>query len=350
MRNYVRKKKNIIKIQSNLKYLFSTRISLFILAILLSCSFTWAQEKEIKSHVPAPNSFKGYKNLSTYNYREAEEISTEEIEYVQSVVVPDAKGEQEKASFTPVEAENERSVKENETDKTDIKDVSIGKNLYKAQTEEKLRRQPVKDEEKFHWKYALIESGVFLGFQHGFRMLQKKTTRELGGPFFRDWAQSVKNLRGWEDGDSFFTNYIAHPGQGAITGRIFINNSDRSKKQEFSKSKKYWESRLKAMAWSAVWSTQFELGPISEASLGNVGLRQKNGHSTMAYADLVMTPVGGTGLVIAEDAVDKYFLKNWLEKKTSNKFIIKISRSLFTPTTSIANMLRWQMPWKRDNR
>ncbi len=104
------------------------------------------------------------------------------------------------------------------------------------------------------------------------------------------------------------------------------------------------------MAWSAVWSTQFELGPVSEASLGNVGLRQKKGHSTMSWVDLVMTPVAGTGLVIAEDAVDKYFLKNGIERKTDNKFIIKISRSLFTPTTSIANMLRGKMPWKRNNR
>lgn len=104
------------------------------------------------------------------------------------------------------------------------------------------------------------------------------------------------------------------------------------------------------MTWSAVWSTQFELGPISEATIGNVGLREKNGHSTMSYVDLVMTPVAGTGLVVAEDAVDKFFLKNWLEKKTGNKFVIKISRSLFTPTTSIANMLRWQMPWRLDNR
>ncbi len=70
----------------------------------------------------------------------------------------------------------------------------------------------------------------------------------------------------------------------------------------------------------------------------------------MAYVDLVMTPVAGTGLVIAEDAVDKYFLRNWLEKKTGNKFIIKISRSLFTPTTSIANLLRRRPPWSRDNR
>ncbi len=326
------------------------KISLFILAILLSCSFTRAQEKEIKSHIPVPNSFENYKKLSTYNYREVEGLSAKEIEYAQTAVVPDAKGEQERADFAPADAENKLRVEAKDTSGIIIKDVPIGKNLSKPEAQEKLDRQPAKEKEKFHWKFALIESGIFLGFQHGFRMMQKKTTRELGGPFFRDWAQSAKNLRGWEDGDSFFTNYIAHPGQGGITGRIFINNSDMAKKQEFSKLKKYWESRFKAMAWSAVWSTQFELGPVSEASLGNVGLREKNGHRTMSYVDLAMTPAAGTGLVIAEDAVDKYFLKNWLERKTRNKFIIKISRSLFTPTTSIANMLRWQMPWKRDNR
>ncbi|MBA3634190.1 MAG: hypothetical protein H0W58_15480 [Acidobacteria bacterium] len=63
-----------------------------------------------------------------------------------------------------------------------------------------------------------------------------------------------------------------------------------------------------------------------------------------------MTPVGGTGLVIAEDAVDKYFLRNWLEKKTANKITIRIFRSFFTPTTSIANLLRRRPPWSRDNR
>ncbi|MCA1624804.1 MAG: hypothetical protein LC778_13575 [Acidobacteria bacterium] len=214
------------------------------MAILLSCSSTWAQEKEIKSHIPVPNSFENYKKLPTYNSREVEEISAKEIEYAQTTVVPDAKGEQEKASLPPPEAENKLRVEAKDTSGIIIKDVPLGKNLSKTEAQEKLDRQPVAKKEKFHWKFALIESGVFLGFQHGFRMLQKKTTRELGGPFFRDWAQSVKNLRGWEDGDNLFTNYIAHPGQGAITGRIFINNSDRSKKQEFGKSKKYWESRF----------------------------------------------------------------------------------------------------------
>ena len=205
--------------------------------------------------------------------------------------------------------------------------------------------------EKFHWKNALIQSGIFLGIQHGYRMTQKKTRRELGGAFFRDWGKSVKGLRGWKDPDSFFINYVAHPLQGGLTGRIFVNNSDRAKKQEFGKSRAYWISRFKAMGWSAVWSAQFELGPISEASLGNVGIREKRGRSTMAFVDLVVTPTVGTGVLIGEDAIDKYILKNMVEKnarKTTAK--IRILRSVLTPTMSVANLLRGKVPWKRDDR
>ena len=239
--------------------------------------------------------------------------------------------------FAPLEVENERRVKENDSDGTNIKDVS----------DEKI---PLEAKEKFHWKPALLQSGILLGIQHGFRMKQAKTRRELDGPFFRDWGNSIKNLRGWRDGDGSFTNYIAHPLQGATTGRIFINNSDRAKKQEFGKSKKYWESRLKAMAWSAVWSTQFEIGLISEANIGNVGLRERNGHSTMAWVDLVVTPVIGTGVLVAEDAIDKYILKNWLERKDANRVSVKIFRSILTPTLSVSNLLRWRKPWSRDTR
>lgn len=126
-----------------------------------------------------------------------------------------------------------------------------------------------------------------------------------------------------------------------------MDNSDRAKKQEFGKSKDYWKSRFKAAAWSAVWSAQFELGPISEASIGNVG---KNGYSSMASVDLVITPIVGTGTLIGEDAIDKYILKNWLERKNGGKTKIKILRSILTPTTSFANLLRGKVPWKRDYR
>ena len=210
--------------------------------------------------------------------------------------------------------------------------------------------QPAQSE-RFHWKPALIESGIMLGVQHSFRLLQRRTRKELDGAFFADWAQSAKSLRGWQDGDSRFINYVAHPLQGSTTGRIFVNNSDRAKKQEFGKSKQYWESRLKALAWSAVWSTQFELGPISEATIGNVGLRPTDRHK-MAWADLIVTPVGGTAVLVGEDAIDKYVLKKWLERRTNGKVTVKIKilRSLLTPTTSVANLLRRKAPWQRDDR
>jgi hypothetical protein len=210
---------------------------------------------------------------------------------------------------------------------------------------------PIAPKEKFHWKPALIQSLAFAGFQNAFRVIgQEKTRRELGGPFFRDWGRSVASLRGWRDGDKFVTNYVAHPLQGAFTGRIFVNHSERARKEEFGTSKKYWETRMKALAWSAAWSVQFELGPISEATIGNVGTFKENGYNTMAYVDLVVTPVIGTAVLVGEEALDKYLLKNWIEKKTSSKFKIRLLRSLLTPTTSIGNLVNWKVPWKRYNR
>ncbi len=223
-------------------------------------------------------------------------------------------------------------------------DKEIQKNLYFLSNE--------KYKEKFHWKPAFIQSGIFLGIQHGFRLMQKKTVREFDGPFFQDWLTSIKNLRGWGDGDDPKINYIAHPLQGGVTGRIFINNSDNAKRQVFSKSADYWESRFKTFVWSALWSTQFEMGPISEATIGNVGLLERNGKSSMAWVDLIITPVVGTGVVIGEDAIDRYILKNWLERKKGGRVSakIKILRTFLTPTTSFTNILRGKYPWKRDFR
>ena len=204
---------------------------------------------------------------------------------------------------------------------------------------------------KFHWKSALIQSGIFLGIQHGVRMTAEgKTRRELDGKFFKDWGKAVRGLRGWQDSDGVFINYIGHPLQGALTGRIFVNNSDSAKKQEFGKSKKYWSSRAKAMIWSAAWSTQFELGPLSEASIGNVGIRERNGHSTMAWGDLVVTPILGTGVLILEDLLDKYTLKNWIEKKVKGKYLRGAFRILLNPTTSFANVLQARQPYWRQTR
>ncbi len=45
------------------------------------------------------------------------------------------------------------------------------------------------------------------------------------------------------------------------------------------------------MGWSAAYSTMFEIGPMSEASLGNVG----KGNARAGAVDLVITPTLGTG-------------------------------------------------------
>lgn len=195
--------------------------------------------------------------------------------------------------------------------------------------------------EGFRWKAALRQSLWFLSTEHGFRLLQKKTRREFAGLFFGDYITSVKGLGGWGDGDSTFTNYVAHPMQGAAAGYIYIQNDPRGRQQEFGRSKEYWHSRLKAAGWAAMYSTQFELGPISEASIGNVGKKK----GTMTFVDLVVTPVGGLGMMVAEDALQRFLLRR-LESKTSSAKKQAVFRVLLNPTHSFAGLLRGRLPWQ----
>ena len=254
-------------------------------------------------------------------------------------------------NFTFLESEDERDVEKIEPDEINYNAQKTKNDFEKINIlKRKFDDSAAVSAERFHWKPALIQSGMFLGIQHGVRLFQKRTNSELGGPFFTDWKHSVKNLRGWADGDIFFINYVAHPLQGAATGRIFVNNSDKSKKLEFGKSKDYWTSRMKTMAWSAVWSTQFEIGPISEASIGNVGIHDDFGRSRMGWVDLVMTPTAGTGVLIGEDIIDKYVLKNWLERTTKSRTKIKVYRTFLNPISSFVNLLGGKKPWTRYNR
>ena len=189
------------------------------------------------------------------------------------------------------------------------------------------------------------EVGV-LAVEHGFRMSEEKTRGEFAGPFWRDYLSSVRNLGGWDDGGHFHTNYIGHPMQGSISGFIQIQNDPRGRMQEFSWSKDYWMSRLKAMGWSAVYSTYFELGfPFSEAALGNVGLKP----GKMTYGDLVITPALGTAWLIGEDALDRTLVR-WIEGKTDSPAWRAVARGVLNPTRSFANLLRFKPPWHRDVR
>lgn len=197
----------------------------------------------------------------------------------------------------------------------------------------------------FHWKGALLQSGFMLGTQHGLRMLTAETRRELDGPFLKDYWESVKGLKGWGDGDGWLTNYVGHPMMGAVAGYLQIHNDPRGIGQEFGRDQAYWKSRLKAMGWAAIYSTQFELGPISEASLGNVG--QQPG--TMGFVDLVITPVAGFGFIILEDILDKYWIRK-LEARTSSRNTRGFYRIALNPMRSMANFFRLHPIYDRDTR
>ena len=205
--------------------------------------------------------------------------------------------------------------------------------------------EPLLSSQKFHWAPALRQSLLFLGVEHGFRITQLYTRRRLAGPFFEDWFDSVRGTAGWSDHDAFSANYIGHPMQGAISSYIHIQNDPGGMRQEFGRSPEYWKSRMRAMGWSAAYSAQFELGPLSEASIGNVG--QKKG--TAGAVDLVVTPVAGLGWTVTEDALDKYVILG-LERKSQNRVLKGVARSLLNPSRSFANLMRGRPPWHRDTR
>lgn len=185
----------------------------------------------------------------------------------------------------------------------------------------------------------------FLLLEHGFRLaLQPGTRRRLGGPFLRDWGESVRATSGWGDGDNWFVNYVGHPMQGTMSGYLQVQNDARGRLLEFG-DQGYWSSRLKALAWNTAYSIQFEIGPISESSLGNVGQRK----GTSGYVDHVMTPTGGLGWMVAEDALDRFVVRR-LESRTGSGRWRVFYRVALNPSRSFANVLRGKKPWHRDTR
>lgn len=201
---------------------------------------------------------------------------------------------------------------------------------------------PDKADRGFRWRAATEQTLLFLSIQHGYAFTQPKTRRDLSGPFFRDYFRSVASISKWGDGGRFFTNYVAHPMQGALLGFVWVQNDPKGKAVPIGRTKAYWRSRAKALAWSAAWSTQFELGPVSQASIGNVGL-----HGKQTWVDVVVTPTVGTAWLVAEDALDRFVVRR-IERRTDNRFVRIVARMLFNPTRSSANLLRFKKPWRRD--
>ncbi|MGB9282938.1 MAG: hypothetical protein WCB59_02905, partial [Candidatus Sulfotelmatobacter sp.] len=191
---------------------------------------------------------------------------------------------------------------------------------------------------------------------------------ENGIPFnhyWRDYKQSLSEWTqsGWDDGDPNWFGYVGHPIQGALTGFIQIQNDPKSERLEFSKTKAYWKSRLKAALWNTVYSTQWNLGPLSEVTVEKYGTKDRapwnsNGsfpcntnhcYTGVGQIDIVMTPLGGMGWLIGEDFLDKKVVRR-VENSTQNRFLIDTVRVALNPIRSGANMLHGEHPWYRASR
>ena len=206
-------------------------------------------------------------------------------------------------------------------------------------------RQPVGDREGTNVIAVVGDSMKLLLIEHAFRIgFQSKTRDALAGNFWEDYKKSVRVPPQWEDTDDWWVNYIGHPIHGAAAGYIWLDHEPGAP-TEFSLTSKYWASRGRAMAWSAAYSLQFEIGPLSEASIGNVGMNPR----TTGWVDHVITPLGAFGLIVAEDALDRYFV-TWLEHRVQNGTLRGMFRVLLNPGRALSNSATGRMPWYRDDR
>ena len=199
--------------------------------------------------------------------------------------------------------------------------------------------------ETFEWRSATRQAWLYTGVMHSFRFATEAGTRDaLHGPWFNDWMASVSEIRGWDDGDPFITNYVAHSMEGAIFGFIQQNNDPTYRQVEWGSGRDYWISRLRALSFSAVMSTQWKIGPASEASWGNVQL-----HESAGFTDLVNTPTLGVCIMMGEDITDRYVITA-LENRTSNRLLLVLARSFLNPSRAFSNLMAFKEPWYRATR
>ena len=192
---------------------------------------------------------------------------------------------------------------------------------------------------------------------------EPKTRDQLSGPFFGDWFKTVSDYHfdNWDDGGQKLTSYLAHPSQGAIAEAIFWQNNDnvRFTDQDF-RSPVYRNAVLQAFAFATVDAVLWKMGPLSESSIGNVGMPVhwwdrdcKEIHipcvDRTGVSDMVMNEVGGTALTIGFQWLDKHVQKG-IERRAQSRFLIDTTRIFTNPPQSIANLVRFQLPWYRDNR
>jgi hypothetical protein len=192
------------------------------------------------------------------------------------------------------------------------------------------------------WKPLLWQSAHATIWQQGFRLMMEDNTRKRMKqvPMFRNWQEAVRALDHWDDEGPVGVNYVAHPLMGAMSGRLLLNNDARGRVVR-PKDAGYWGSRFRALAFSAAYSAQWEIGPLSEAMLGLSPKKE-------GVVDLVITPTVGFAWMLAEDALEEHLVRR-IERR-GNPTLTRVSRMVFSPSRMLANVAGLRAPWHRTDR
>src|SRR5665213_618176 len=214
-----------------------------------------------------------------------------------------------------------------------------------------------------HWSSLIGEEFFYITLKTGVRTFQTKTRDNFGGPFFHDWGYILQhiNVDRWNDGGKWFTNNVGHPLDGSVYAFIYRRNDDNIRNLKFDlHDREYRKGILKAFLVAALASTEAEIGPLSEATIGHVGLKAEwflrgkdgtlqgpvpqdviglptltkspywvRGANGTGLTDFMMTPIGGIAVMLGEDAVDKYVIER-LERHIHNRYWVATMRCVLT--------------------
>lgn len=179
-------------------------------------------------------------------------------------------------------------------------------------------------------------------YEHVMRVATQEFTREqLKGPFWADYLASVHVPQRWGDKDHWQVNDIGHAISGGAFVRIWMDQRER----KGGTPSQYLASMTRGLAYAAVFSIQYEIGPMSEASIGNVGLNPDD----LGWSDYIWTPIGGMLWTMGEDAIDKYVL-TYLDRHLPFKTARVAARLILNPSRMLANIGQNRAPWSRSDR
>jgi hypothetical protein len=196
-----------------------------------------------------------------------------------------------------------------------------------------------------NWSGLLKQELSFLAIEHGFRLITEPGTRAGGFGLGQGYLRSTGSLHGWSDGDPFYVNYVGHPMQGGVAGFIWESNDPGYNNVEFGQNAAYWKAKLRGTAFAWAPSEQFEIGPLSEASIGQI----QRDYPQQGFVDHVITPVMGLSWTLAEDDLDRYLIKR-IEDRTRAPWLRILLRTGLNPSRSFANVLGMRAPWQRNSR